>query len=344
MHMSDALLSPAVGGICWAATATLLTISAEHAKRASASSSIAKMGIMGAFVFACQMINFTIPGTGSSGHLGGGLLLAIVLGPSAAFIAMASVLFIQALFFADGGLLAFGANVFNLGFFTCFLAYPLIFKPLAGDMQNRKRVLVACIAGAVAGLQLGALGVVLETVLSGISSLPFATFAALMQPIHLAIGLTEGAVTAGVVLFLLNSAPETLTQRLSTTKSNARPLVALGILTALLGGTMSWFASQNPDGLEWAVEKITGHEEMATRTDGAHAWFARVQEKATIMPDYTFASNATSETPPTVASKSQTWPNVNEGKSLSGILGGTLVFALIGLLALVLRNMRQRTV
>ena len=80
------------------------------------------MGVLGAFVFAAQMVNFAIPGTGSSGHLGGGLLLAILLGPRAAFIVIASVLIVQALFFADGGLLALGCNVFNLGFFPAFVA------------------------------------------------------------------------------------------------------------------------------------------------------------------------------------------------------------------------------
>ena len=75
------------------------------------------MGVLGAFIFAAQMINFTIPATGSSGHLGGGLILTILLGPYAAFLTIASVLMVQALFFADGGLLALGCNIFNLGFF-----------------------------------------------------------------------------------------------------------------------------------------------------------------------------------------------------------------------------------
>ena len=77
-------------------------------------------GGSGAFIFAAQMINFTIPGTGSSGHMGGGMLLSILLGPYAAFLVLASVLTVQALFFADGGLLAWGCNVLNMGFFTYY--------------------------------------------------------------------------------------------------------------------------------------------------------------------------------------------------------------------------------
>jgi len=76
-------------------------------------------------VFAAQMINFSIPGTGSSGHLGGGMLLAVLLGPYAGFLTVASILLIQALFFGDGGLLAYGCNVFNLGFFTCLYPIPV---------------------------------------------------------------------------------------------------------------------------------------------------------------------------------------------------------------------------
>ena len=90
------------------------------------------MGVLGAFIFAAQMLNFTIPATGSSGHLGGGMILAILLGPYAAFLVMASVLTVQALFFADGGLLALGCNIFNLGFFPCFIAYPFIYKKIVG--------------------------------------------------------------------------------------------------------------------------------------------------------------------------------------------------------------------
>ena len=107
------------------------------------------MGIMAAFIFAAQMINFTIPGTGSSGHLGGGMILAILLGPYAGILTMASVLAVQALFFADGGLMALGCNIFNLGFFPCFIAYPLIFKHFAGTSLSQRRLFLAATASAI---------------------------------------------------------------------------------------------------------------------------------------------------------------------------------------------------
>ena len=128
MHMSDALLSPAVGGTMWAAAGAVMAGSARKLHRQVDSARVPLMGVLAAFVFAGQMINFAIPGTGSSGHLGGGIILAALLGPPAAFIAMASILTVQALFFADGGLLALGCNIFNLGFFPAFVAYPLLFR------------------------------------------------------------------------------------------------------------------------------------------------------------------------------------------------------------------------
>src|SRR5512138_3185630 len=101
MHMSDALLSPAVGGTLWAAAAGLVAASARRVERDPDPRRAPLMGVMGAFVFAAQMVNFSIPGTGSSGHLGGGLLLAALVGPEAACLVLCSGLGVQALFFAD---------------------------------------------------------------------------------------------------------------------------------------------------------------------------------------------------------------------------------------------------
>lgn len=158
------------------------------------------MAVMSALVFAGQMINYTIPGTGSSGHLCGGMLLSAMLGPWAGFLSMIVILAIQALFFADGGLLALGANVWNMAFYGCFVGYFLIYRPLMrGNLsagKARLRLTLASVLGCVATLQLGAFSVVLETTLSGITALPLGAFAVLMQPIHLAIGLVEGLITA----------------------------------------------------------------------------------------------------------------------------------------------------
>ncbi|MGE5541612.1 MAG: energy-coupling factor ABC transporter permease, partial [Bacillota bacterium] len=167
MHMADALISPVVGGTMWAAAAGVAAHATRKMQNDVDENKIPLMGVMGAFVFAAQMINFSIPGTGSSGHLGGGMLLAVLLGPHAGFLVMACILLIQALFFADGGLLAYGCNVFNLGFYTCFVAYPLIYKWFTRKGVSPKAILRGSMASAIVGLQMGAFGVVLETLLSG---------------------------------------------------------------------------------------------------------------------------------------------------------------------------------
>jgi cobalt/nickel transport system permease protein len=149
MHMADALLSPSVGTTLWAGTAVVGRYASKKLKERIDDRMIPLMGVLGSFIFAAQMINFTIPGTGSSGHLAGGMILAIILGPQAAFLVMASVLTVQALFFADGGLLALGCNIWNMGVYPCYLVYPFIYKPLVGDSKSPGRILVASVVSVV---------------------------------------------------------------------------------------------------------------------------------------------------------------------------------------------------
>ncbi len=292
MHMADALISPAVGGAMWIATAGLAAYSAKKLRENSDDGRVPLMGVLGAFVFAAQMINFSIPVTGSSGHLGGGMILAILLGPHAAFLTLASVLVVQALFFADGGLLALGCNIFNMGFFTCFFAYPFIYKKLVDGTPSRKRIFIAATLSAVIGLQLGAFSVVLETLASGISELPFGTFVLLMQPIHLAIGIVEGLVTAAVVLFVWKARPEVL--EIAAGASSVRRVsfkTVLAVLAAaaiVTGGMLSWFASTFPDGLEWSIAKTSGRKNLRSPKRPVHSTLAGIQEKTAFLPDYGF--------------------------------------------------------
>lgn len=350
MHMADALLSPAVGGTLWAATAATIAYCSRKVKEDLDDSKVPLMGVLAAFIFAAQMINFTIPATGSSGHLGGGMILAILLGPYAAFLAMASVLTVQALFFADGGLLALGCNIFNLGIFPCFLAYPLIYKPLVGTNPSERRIFSGALLAAVVGLQLGAFGVVLETVVSGVSELPFATFVALMQPIHLAIGVVEGLVTSAVVLFVWKARPEILCYAAKAQPLAVRSLknVVLGfvVATVLTGGALSWFASARPDGLEWAIMGVTGSEEIEANEQGLQGVLAHLQEKLAFLPDYGFARNKDSQSAVADdAEPAQVWPMVDAGTSLSGLIGGSLTLAMAALIGLLIkrRNRAQIT-
>ena len=332
MHMADALISPAVGGTIWAVSAATIAYASSQVKKSGDERIVPLMGVLGAFVFAAQMINFTIPLTGSSGHLGGGLLLAVLLGPSAAFLTIASVLVVQAMFFADGGLLALGCNIFNLGFFPAFIAYPLIYKPLAGAVPAQGRLTLAAVITALAGLQLGAFGVVLETVASGISALPFGSFLLLMQPIHLAIGVVEGLVTAAVLLFVYKARPELLSRSAAPLVSGSlKPLLtAFCIAAMLVGGVVSWFASEQPDGLEWSIAKVSGMQELQPPDKGLHAQLAELQHKLAPLPDYAFKKQQ--------ATEGQT---ARLGTSLSGLTGGIATLLLAMLAGLIASRRKQ---
>lgn len=348
MHMADALLSPAVGATFWAGTLGTIAYCSKKLKENMDEKMIPLMGVLGAFIFAAQMINFAIPGTGSSGHLGGGMILAVILGPYAAFIVMASVLTIQALFFADGGILALGCNIWNLGIYPCFIAYPLIYKPIVRSGDTPKRIAIASLIGGVAGLQLGAFSVVIETMLSGRSELPFSTFVLLMQPVHLAIGLVEGFVTAGVINFVKAARPEILesvmsTRPLSVNISIRKVFVGLLIVAVLTGGMLSWFASANPDGLEWSIEKVFGKPELPQQESGIAPVLKKFQEKTAFLPDYRFKKEDNKTEAAESAKKGNSWPKVESGRSVAGIIGSITVLVLVLIVSLGIKAMRKKS-
>lgn len=265
------------------------------------------------------MVNFTIPGTGSSGHLCGGLLLSSILGPYAGFLSMIGVLFIQCLFFADGGLLALGGNVWNMAFYGCFIG-SLICKLMMKNGMSKKKIAISSILGSILTLQMGAFSVTLETLLSGVTELPFGAFLLAMQPIHLAIGLVEGFITAAVLCFIYEVRPEMLWNGTNKIEKQARfsyqkTLAIFIVLFVIISGGISLFASANPDGLEWSIEKITGDTEIETGEDTIYETSQGIQDKTSFLPDYTFKN---AETP--------------IGTSVSGIIGcGITVVFLVGL-------------
>ena len=320
MHMADALLSPAVGAAMYVASTGALARSTHKIDVEALEKKIPIMAVAGSFVFAAQMINFTIPITGSSGHIGGGILLAAMLGGYPALMTIAAVLGIQALFFADGGLLALGANIFNLGVIPCLFVYPLLFKPLMKKGTSAKSITLTSILAVIVSLQLGAFGVVFETVLSGITKLPFVTFLLMMQPIHLAIGIIEGIVTAGVLAFVFSMRPEILdhedNQRvIKKSKSLKRVFAILLLTTLIMGGLLALFASSNPDGLEWSIQKVTGVSELEAQ-GFVHSFAASIQKLSAFMPKYDYASSGNQS-------------SIN-ATTAAGLIGSGLTFALAG--------------
>jgi cobalt/nickel transport system permease protein len=194
---------------------------------------------------------------------------------------------------------------------------------------------------------LGAFSVVLETTISGMSSLPFSTFLVLMQPIHLAIGVVEGLVTAAVLSFVYRARPEMLVESSSSHQNSLRPARALlfGFLAATLltAGMLSWYASAHPDGLEWAIAKVSGTEELAEPEPGIFPALASLQEKTSFLPDYSLpgpAVSSASEAGEHAAAASGSV--VDLGTSAAGILGSLMTLALASLAAFLLRNRPEK--
>ncbi|MDE6568512.1 MAG: energy-coupling factor ABC transporter permease [Lachnospiraceae bacterium] len=326
MHMADALVVPAVAGVMSVCSLGVAGYSVRQVQREEDDGKIPVMGVMGAFVFAAQMINFTIPGTGSSGHLCGGMLLTALLGPCRGFLTMIGVLLIQCLIFADGGLMALGCNVWNMAFYGCFIG-AWIWKLIMRSGMSKRKITVASILGCVLTLQLGALSVVLETSFSGITALPFAAFLAWMQPIHLAIGAVEGLITSAVLLFIYQSRPELfwgVGESKPTVKGKwySRTIPVLLLLTVLIGGALSLFASVKPDGLEWSIQKITG----STSLPGGETVAGAIQERLALLPDYGFRRS-----------------DLAVGTGVSGIVGAGLVLGFCIGMAWIFKFLKQQT-
>lgn len=335
MHMADALLAPAVAATMYVASGVTVGASVRSLRKDENTAKLPTMAVASALVFAGQMINYTIPGTGSSGHLCGGMLLSALLGPQAGFLSMVVILAIQALFFADGGLLALGANCWNMAFYGCFVGYYLIWRPMmrskAGSRAaTRVRIILASVLGCIVTLQLGAFSVVLETSLSGITELPFGAFVSVMQPIHLAIGLIEGLITSAVLLFVYEARPELLTEVNNAEVKNRcslkTTLIVLAVAVAVIGGGLSLLASSNPDGLEWSMfgnaeagysENMGLDEENYGVSGKAVETAAAIQDKTALMPNYAFAN---SDSP--------------AGTSTAGLVGSAIVAAAAAVICL----------
>lgn len=349
MHMADALLAPTVAATMYAASGIAAGISIKNLKKTDYLEKVPVMAVSAALVFAGQMINYTIPGTGSSGHMCGGLMLTALLGPAPGFLSMIAILATQCLFFGDGGLMALGANVWNMAFYGCFIGYFLIWRPimkgrLFGSMApkagNRAKIILASVLGCVLTLQLGAFSVVLETSLSGITELPFGAFVGLMQPIHLAIGLVEGLVTAAVLVFINETRPELLmdvnTSKLESSSriSVGKVVVILSVATVLTAGVFSLFASSNPDGLEWSLfgNEEAGYsanmgldEEEYGISSSVADTAASIQETTAFLPDYGFKDNDSSV-----------------GTSVSGIVGIAIVAGVIIAISSVKKSIKKK--
>lgn len=243
LHIPDGFLNLIVSLICWAITAVTLSLAISRTNKSLGERQVPLMGVMAAFIFAAQMINFPVAG-GTSGHLLGGALAAIVLGPWAGMLVMTAVIAVQALLLQDGGLLVMGANILNMGLLTAAIGYGLY----RGTFGSSRGVKLA-VAGVAAWLSVmaGALATALQLWLSGTSNLQTVMIA--MLGVHAVIGLGEALITVAALAFIFQTRPDLLEEG-SVAAPGGRGWVVAGVVISLIVVLLSPLASANPDGLE----------------------------------------------------------------------------------------------
>ena len=202
MHIPDGFLNAATVATTYAVSVGGIGNAVRVANKKLGEKHIPLMGILAAFIFAAQMLNFPVAG-GTSGHVIGAALVAILLGPWSAVIIMSAVLIAQSLIFQDGGLLALGANIFNMGIVAGFSAH-YIYKlagAFFGDSDRGK--LSSCFIAAWGSVVLASIACALELAISGVS--PLGVVLPAMAGVHALIGIGEGLITMAVVSVIMAS-------------------------------------------------------------------------------------------------------------------------------------------
>jgi cobalt/nickel transport system permease protein len=262
MHLPDGFLDTRTALLSTGAAAAGVGIALRQVRLSLEPRRMPLLGLSAAFVFAAQMLNFPVAG-GTSGHLLGGVLTAVLLGPSAAVLVMTCVLLVQCLMFADGGLMALGANVFNMGIVSVVGGY-FVFrgtKRLVRMDEPRATVFAAAFAGWF-GTVLASLACAGQLALSG--TVPWGLAFPAMANVHILIGVGEGLATGLITLAVLRARPELVSGGLEASRTGARGFVGYGLVLSLgLAVFVAPFACPWPDGLE-SVARALGFEHRAT--------------------------------------------------------------------------------
>lgn len=249
LHIPDGFLSLVISLIFWAITAVIVGIAISKTNKSLGEKQIPLMGVMAAFIFAAQMLNFPVAG-GTSGHFLGGALAAIVLGPWAAILVTTSVIAVQALLFQDGGLLVMGANIFNMGLLTAVIGYGL-YRSAVG--KSRSVRLGAAGLAAWLSIVASALTTCLQLWLSGTSQLQIVVPA--MLGVHVLIGIGEAVITVAALAFIEQTRLDLLNEKTAAEKGG-RGWVYAGVIVSLIAVLLSPLASAYPDGLERVAEDL----------------------------------------------------------------------------------------
>ena len=291
MHIPDGFLSLPVALIGWGLMILLIGVALRQgnstARGTLGERQIPLMGILAAFIFAAQMINFPVAG-GTSGHLLGGTLAAILLGPWPAALVMTSVVGVQALLFQDGGLLALGFNTINMGILTAFIGYAVYVGVRRATGQSRGGQLAGAAIGAWVAVMAAATATSLELAFSGTTPLGIALPA--MLGVHALVGLGEALITVGALAFIQQARPDLLGAPAKAATQGAG-WIAAGLVIALAVVLISPLANPNPDGLERVALDLAAQgnfDDLDTADDPAdHESLAAGEAPAfEILPDY----------------------------------------------------------
>jgi cobalt/nickel transport system permease protein len=337
MHMANELLSVPVAAGTMAIAAGALGVICNKVKQMIAADKLALMGIMGAFVFAGQMVNFQLPAMpGTSGHMIGAVLLAIILGPHLGAIVISSVVIVQCLIFQDGGLLALGCNIINMAIVPSYLGYFLYKMVTAGQFSSIRAYIGAMFACLIA-VEAGAILVPVQAALSGVLAVPFSTFLITMLGVHFLVGLIEGLITVAVLGYLQQVRPDVVLDSLpgKVRLSRKAVLTTLAVSSVIIGAGLSLLASDYPDGLEWSYADRPDQPEFKAVVSNEDARIAAVddfQSKYTPLPGYSVRPSQPGQAAEQETDAGAGWT------SFAGVAGSGVTMVLIWLVAWVLRK------
>ena len=220
LHIPDGFLSPSVSLFCWVITIVLIAVSLKKVQRDYQEKTVPLMGVCAAFIFAAQMINFPIPG-GTSGHLVGGTLAAILLGPWAGTLVVTVVFIVQAVLFQDGGLTVLGANILNMGLIGTFCGYYL-YKAIRLTLGRNswKSMSIATGVAAWCSVVIAAIATALQLALSG--TVPLIVSIIAMVTWHVVIGVGEAIITLIAVGYVWRSRSDLIYDRPSSIQLDVR--------------------------------------------------------------------------------------------------------------------------
>lgn len=331
MHMANELLSVPVATGTLAVAAGGLGLICRKVSKIVTSEKLPLMGVLGAFIFAAQMVNFQLPAMpGTSGHMVGSVLLAIILGPNLAAIVISSVIIVQCLIFQDGGLLALGCNIINMGLVPSYLGY-FIYKMVTVGKSGGLRIYIGAMLACIIALEAGAILVPIEAALSGVLAVPFSTFLITMVGVHFLVGLVEGLITVAVLAYLQQVRPDLVLDLLpgKIRLSKKTVLATLVVFTIIAAAGLSLLASEMPDGLEWSyLERPDqpGFEPIVKNENTTIAAVDEMQSKYAPLPDYSVRG-----------ASSAGWT------SFAGVVGSVLTMIVVWLVVLLLRKIRPKT-